>query len=62
MNFIPSRAPLRNQPNFELRDAAERPATAAGTHLFRRYHVAAGIADLVALLAGLGASEEARRQ
>jgi hypothetical protein len=36
------------------------PSTAAGAHLHRRYHVPAGIADLLALLAGLGI-EEARR-
>jgi hypothetical protein len=36
------------------------PATAAGAHLHRRYHVPVGIADLVALLAGLGL-EEARQ-
>jgi hypothetical protein len=37
------------------------PATAAGAHLCRRYRFAPGIADLLALLAGLGTSEESRR-
>jgi hypothetical protein len=36
------------------------PATVAGAHLFRRYHIPASLADLVASLAGLGL-EEARQ-
>jgi hypothetical protein len=35
------------------------PSTAAGALLCRRYHVPAGIADLLGVLAGLGASQEA---
>jgi len=36
------------------------PATAAGAHLCRRYHVPAGLADLIAALAGLGLDEVRR--
>jgi hypothetical protein len=62
MYSLPFRAPLRNKittpefpnQNFEFPDADRVPATAAGAHLHRRYHVAPGIADLLGLLAGLG--------
>ena len=66
MNYLHFRAPPRNHisTNIELSnpivELPSPPATAAGAHLHRRYHVPAGIADLVALLAGLGI-EEARR-
>ena len=44
----------------EMPPATPWPPTAAGAHLHRRYLVPAGLADLVASLAGLDL-EEARR-
>jgi len=62
--FIAIRAPERNYLSapieFSKPTGSSPPATAAGAHLHRRYHAPAGIADLLALLAGLGI-EEARR-
>jgi hypothetical protein len=67
MNCINFCAPSRNfispldfsNPIVEI-PVHQVPVTAAGMHVHRRYHVAPGIADLLGLLAGLGASEEVR--
>ena len=59
-NFI-SRPIEFSNPIIEFSAAPRWPATAAGAYLHRRYHVPAGLADLLGSLAGLGASEEARR-
>ncbi len=53
---IPDRASFL-EPITEFPTSPQRPATAAGMHVHRRYHVAPGIADLLALLAGLGEVE-----
>jgi len=58
-NFI-SRPIEFSNPIIEFSAAPRWPATAAGAHLHRRYHVAPGIADLLGSLAGLGASEAPR--
>jgi hypothetical protein len=58
-NFISSPIEFSN-PTVEF-PAPRLPATAAGGHLHRRFRVAAGIADLLASLAGLGNSEELLR-
>jgi hypothetical protein len=66
---IDLRAPSRNfisrpiefsNPIIEFSSAPRWPATAAGAHLHRRYHVPAGLADLIAALAGLGLDEVRR--
>ena len=43
----------------ELPTVPRVPTTAAGLHLHRHHHVSAGIADLIAALAGLGQQEAA---
>jgi hypothetical protein len=59
-NFISSPIEFSN-PTVEFPASPRLPATAAGGHLHRRFRVAAGIADLLASLAGLGNSEELLR-
>ncbi len=49
-------------PLFDWREVVIQPApaTRAGLHLTRRYRIRPAIADTIASLAGLGASQEAR--
>jgi hypothetical protein len=65
-NHLAHRAPARNKISdlpdlfFERQAVVHQPATRAGMHLVRRYHVHPAIADTLAVFAGIGSIGEGR--